>query len=203
MIGGKAGGPRRIASATATLAATAIIVTVGVCATWPWATEPRRQDSLPDRQQLGDAQPAPPTQSESAGSSAVDQQGRLTRLAKYQQQVTLAARTLHDDPGLCLRILTDPQLSPSEFRDFTWGLLRRAASSQRTVLSGHKSPVTALRFSPDGKRLASGSEDGTVGIWDVRGDAGARFLGGQMNLIPCHAPFLQVVLHLGGRKPAY
>jgi WD40 repeat protein len=32
---------------------------------------------------------------------------------------------------------------------------------------GHQGPVTALRFSPDGKTLASGAQDGSVLLWDL------------------------------------
>ena len=34
------------------------------------------------------------------------------------------------------------------------------------ILSGHTEPVEALVFSHDGKILASGSDDGTVLLWD-------------------------------------
>ncbi|HIQ31312.1 MAG TPA: hypothetical protein EYH49_04010, partial [Aquifex aeolicus] len=36
------------------------------------------------------------------------------------------------------------------------------------LLEGHKSRITRLRFSPDGRKLVSGDDRGWVIIWDVR-----------------------------------
>src|SRR5262249_33429492 len=41
------------------------------------------------------------------------------------------------------------------------------AGKQVTDFKGHQAAITCLVFAADGKQLASGSEDGTVFVWDV------------------------------------
>jgi len=55
------------------------------------------------------------------------------------------------------------------------GSIRLWSSSSGSVIStfnGHKKAVTALAFDQDGSRLASGSQDTDLIIWDVVAEAG-------------------------------
>jgi eukaryotic-like serine/threonine-protein kinase len=74
---------------------------------------------------------------------------------------------------------SDPELSTllaSEAVAATWPVLPEAedrlhsailASHLRQTLSGHTNAVNSVAWSPDGKRLATGSDDGTAKVWDV------------------------------------
>lgn len=54
------------------------------------------------------------------------------------------------------------------------GLWRLESGERLTLLSGHSAEVWAVRFSPDGNYVATGSHDGTIRIWDP--DAGVTTL---------------------------
>ena len=54
-----------------------------------------------------------------------------------------------------------------DLRGFEWYYWQRLSQTYRLNLNGHKGAVTCARYSPDGKRLASASNDKTVKVWDV------------------------------------
>jgi WD40 repeat protein len=55
--------------------------------------------------------------------------------------------------------------------DVLWDL---ATDRELGRLKGHRGAVLALAFSPDGRRLASGSDDGTILVWDLAAIAPVR-----------------------------
>jgi WD40 repeat protein len=57
-------------------------------------------------------------------------------------------------------------------RRFVLGLFWVTVRWQVCTLSGHSDMVSAVAFSPDGKRVVSGSHDQLVKIWDA--DTGAE-----------------------------
>ncbi len=56
---------------------------------------------------------------------------------------------------------------PEALRGWEWLHLRLRSDTSMARLEGHGARVTAVAFSPDGKLLASGSDDRTVKLWEV------------------------------------
>ncbi len=57
---------------------------------------------------------------------------------------------------------------PPPNRGWEWGYLRKMCTGGSMTLYGHTASVESVAYSPDGQLLATGSEDGTVKVWDTR-----------------------------------
>lgn len=59
-----------------------------------------------------------------------------------------------------------PRSGGDDHRAFAWHFLWRLCHLDGPTLKGHKSPVYVCRYSPDGRLLATGGEDGELRLWN-------------------------------------
>ena len=101
----------------------------------------------------------------------VEREAAETRLNLYAADVAAASQAIQNENfGLARRTLEQLRPKPGEtdLRGFEWRYLwNLCRGDQIATLTGHKLTVTCAAFSPDGKWLATGSQDGEVKIWNA------------------------------------
>jgi WD40 repeat protein/tRNA A-37 threonylcarbamoyl transferase component Bud32 len=108
-------------------------------------------------------------EAETNAATARDQEALANRYL-YASRMRLAYELL--DQGNAARIgqLLEPYEPPSrlaDLRGFEWYHLQRRMHSERLSLSGHRGQVYRAIFSPDGRLLVSGGQDGMIKFWDA------------------------------------
>jgi hypothetical protein len=105
---------------------------------------------------------------------------RATREQYYVSQINLAQQTWEQGQvGRTRELLVGllPEQGKPDLRGFEWHYLWRLCQrAEPHTLRGHTMGVSSLAFAPDGKVLATGSEDGTAVVWDVAGRRPLRAL---------------------------
>jgi WD40 repeat protein len=102
------------------------------------------------------------------------QKERLQRRRYYISRINLAQRSLNDSlvaPTLKYLDETIPKPDEEDFRGFEWHCLDRQCRREVRILQGHSRYISSVRYSPDGKHIATlerdGPWDGIVRIWDA------------------------------------
>jgi WD40 repeat protein/serine/threonine protein kinase len=127
--------------------------------------------SLAGREFLAN-QEAREAQKEAEGAKALAQrQAEENRRGLYFAQMNLAVQATALPGGLARvtelidRWRTDA--TPPDLRNWEWYYLDALSCRDQLTLRGHSGLIRAVGWSPDGTRLASGSQDQTIRIWDA------------------------------------
>jgi WD40 repeat protein/serine/threonine protein kinase len=120
----------------------------------------------------------------------IDQQRRAALAANEQLQEQLYANriavaerelTQRQDIGLAADLL---EKCPPGLRGWEWHYLMRLRDGERAPLAGHQAGLWTAAFSPDGRRIATASIDGTAKVWDAATGRVLRTFSGHAIPIP-------------------
>jgi WD40 repeat protein len=100
-----------------------------------------------------------------ARQKEADEQRSQAELLVYASKLAQAQLMWKDDkPVEALGLLEECQWN---LRDWEHRHLWTLYNSNQATLQGHKGSVLSVAYSPDGKRIVSGSQDNTVKVWDA------------------------------------
>ncbi len=114
--------------------------------------------------------------------------GKLLTEFKGLGLVTSLSLTTKDNTGtLAAGTWTDKDEGEVHMWNVTWDAKDGFKTKDLPTLKGHTKGVTCVRFSPDGKTLASGSSDKTAILWDVAAGKQKYVLKGHEGEVRCLA----------------
>jgi WD40 repeat protein/tRNA A-37 threonylcarbamoyl transferase component Bud32 len=104
---------------------------------------------------------------------------REANLAKARLYVAEVGRAYQEwKEGQIQMVQERLQRQPPELRGFEWDYLQRLCQLDLRTIHGHAGSANSITFSPDGRFVASGGDDHTVGVWDMATGAEVQKLAG-------------------------
>ncbi len=160
---------RKHAGSVAMVALVAVAIVLGLVASifMGCRAEQARQQEAAMRAQVEQAL----VRAENAERVAQEQRRLAEKLAEdysrvlYLNCITTAERAYHDVRMHRVRELLDA--CPEDLRGWEWYRLNHISDQAAMTLRGHDEVVYLVAFSPDGKRIISGSRDNTIKVWDA------------------------------------
>jgi WD40 repeat protein/serine/threonine protein kinase len=108
------------------------------------------------------------------------------RNVHYYNLVITADRELQENNPYRAESLLDE--CPPDRRHWEWHYLKRQCHTELLSIKAHEALIWSVAFSPDGTRIASGSEDQIVRLWDARTGHNVRTLAGHKDAV-CSVAF--------------